>query len=201
MAATACVWSGVATRTASTRFSMASNILRKSWNVLALGNFCNVPSARLVSTSHSATMFSPLNWPISAAPWPPTPMPAMFSFSLGEVRPLTATAQRGTMVTEARPAALVPRNRRRVRKRFCIKSLPERQRMSLEYGPSQKICNVGQVANLPKTRQIDNLPHVGMLHIYCDGPYIAHAAAVVSFNPEPAATVAPLATPSPLAPG
>ena len=39
------------------------------------------------------------------------------------------------------------------------------------YGPSQKICNVGQVANLPKTRQIGNLPHVGMLHIYCDGPY------------------------------
>jgi hypothetical protein len=30
---------------------------------------------------------------------------------------------------------------------------------------------VGQVAKLPKTRQIDNLPHVGMLHIYCDGPY------------------------------
>ncbi len=40
-------------------------------------------------------------------------------------------------------------------------------------GPSQKIGNVGQVANLPKTRQIDNLPHVGMLHIYCDGPYLA----------------------------
>jgi hypothetical protein len=39
------------------------------------------------------------------------------------------------------------------------------------YGPSQKIGNVGQVANLPKTRQIGNLPHVGMLHIYCDGPY------------------------------
>ncbi len=34
------------------------------------------------------------------------------------------------------------------------------------YGPSQKIGNVGQVANLPKTRQIGNLPHVGMLHIY-----------------------------------
>ena len=30
---------------------------------------------------------------------------------------------------------------------------------------------------------------------------IPHAVAVVSFNPEPAATVAPLATPSPLAPG
>ena len=49
--------------------------------------------------------------------------------------------------------------------------------MPFSYGPSQKICNVGQVANLPvgqvanlpKTRQIDNLPHVGMLHIYCDG--------------------------------
>ena len=40
-------------------------------------------------------------------------------------------------------------------------------------GPSQKIGNVGQVANLPKTRQIGNLPHVGMLHIYCDGPYVA----------------------------
>ena len=35
-------------------------------------------------------------------------------------------------------------------------------------GPSQKIGNVGQVANLPKTRQIDNLPHVGMLHIYAE---------------------------------
>jgi len=42
--------------------------------------------------------------------------------------------------------------------------------MEHPYGPSQKICNVGQVANLPKTRQIGNLPHVGMLHIYCDGP-------------------------------
>jgi hypothetical protein len=40
------------------------------------------------------------------------------------------------------------------------------------FGPSQKICNVGQVANLPKTRQIGNLPHVGMLHIYCDEPYL-----------------------------
>jgi hypothetical protein len=32
---------------------------------------------------------------------------------------------------------------------------------------------VGQVANLPKTRQIGNLPHVGTLHIYCDGPCVA----------------------------
>jgi hypothetical protein len=48
------------------------------------------------------------------------------------------------------------------------------------YGPSQKICNVGQVANLPKTRQIGNLPHVGMLHIYCDGPYIGRTAVLYS---------------------
>ena len=40
-------------------------------------------------------------------------------------------------------------------------------------GPSQKIGNVGQVANLPKTRKIGNLPHVGMLRIYCDGLYVA----------------------------
>ena len=37
--------------------------------------------------------------------------------------------------------------------------------------PSPKIGNVGQVANLPKTRQIDNPPHLGISHIYCDGPY------------------------------
>jgi hypothetical protein len=30
------------------------------------------------------------------------------------------------------------------------------------YGPFQKNCNVGQVANLPKQRQIGNLPHVPM---------------------------------------
>ncbi len=30
-------------------------------------------------------------------------------------------------------------------------------------GPSQRICNVGQVANLPEMRQIGNLPHIGML--------------------------------------
>ena len=39
---------------------------------------------------------------------------------------------------------------------------------------------------------------IGPLLPYWDTP---HAVAVVSFNPEPAATAAPLATPSPLAPG
>jgi Flp pilus assembly protein TadG len=52
------------------------------------------------------------------------------------------------------------------------------QSATFRYGPSQKICNVGQVANLPKTRQIGNLPHVGMLHIYCDGPYQASSPEV-----------------------
>ena len=39
------------------------------------------------------------------------------------------------------------------------------------YGPSQKICNVGQVANLREMRQIGNLPHNGMSHFNSDGPY------------------------------
>ena len=38
-------------------------------------------------------------------PCPPTPMPAMFSFSLGGVWPLCATAWRGTIITAAAPAA------------------------------------------------------------------------------------------------
>jgi hypothetical protein len=38
------------------------------------------------------------------------------------------------------------------------------------YGPFQKNCNVGQVANLLKTRQIGNLPHIPMLQYYWNGP-------------------------------
>ena len=57
--------------------------------------------------------------------------------------------------------------------RYCFLAYKfERVFRRRNYGPSQKIGNVGQVANLPKTRQIGNLPHVGMLHIYCDGPYV-----------------------------
>jgi hypothetical protein len=39
------------------------------------------------------------------------------------------------------------------------------------YGPFQKNCNVGQVSNLPETRQIGNLPYVAMLQYYWNGPY------------------------------
>jgi len=41
------------------------------------------------------------------------------------------------------------------------------------YGPFQKYCNVGQVANLPETRQIGNLPHMRASHPYWNGPYVA----------------------------
>jgi hypothetical protein len=34
----------------------------------------------------------------------------------------------------------------------------------------RKRNNVGQVANLPETRQIGNLPHVTVLHFHCDWP-------------------------------
>ncbi len=46
IAATAWVWSGVATTTASICFSISSNILRKSRYGLASGNFWNVPPER-----------------------------------------------------------------------------------------------------------------------------------------------------------
>jgi hypothetical protein len=38
------------------------------------------------------------------------------------------------------------------------------------YGPFQKNCNVGQVANLPKQRQIGNLPYVPVSPYYWNGP-------------------------------
>jgi len=36
--------------------------------------------------------------------------------------------------------------------------------------PLHSACNVGQVAKVPEARQIGNLPHMSMLHFYCDGP-------------------------------
>ena len=62
---------------------------------------------------------------------------------------------------------------------------------------SSRICSDGRTARGSRV--------ISQLYVYlfalvppADMP---HAVAVVSFNPEPAATVAPLAAPSPLAPG
>ncbi len=45
----------------------------------------------------------------SPPPCPPTPMPAMFSFSLGGVSPLPASTWRGTMVQAAAAVPATPR--------------------------------------------------------------------------------------------
>jgi hypothetical protein len=55
--ATACVWSGVLTTTAS--MSFCSSSLRKSWYFSALGNRPAALAMRSSSISQSATMFSP----------------------------------------------------------------------------------------------------------------------------------------------
>ena len=54
-------------------------------------------------------MFSLLTSFRSLAPWPPMPMPAMLSFSLGGVWPGPPSTCRGTMVNAA--AASPPRSR------------------------------------------------------------------------------------------
>ena len=81
-AATACVWSGVLTTTASICRCNSSSILRKSTYRLACGNFLWVSSARRSSTSHSATRFSPDTLLVFEPPCPQAPMMAMRSFSL-----------------------------------------------------------------------------------------------------------------------
>jgi hypothetical protein len=78
----------VATITASMFLPSLSSIWRKSRNFGAFSKRWNVVAARRSSTSHSATMFS-----VGAAaerfeaPWPPEPMAAKFSFSLGDLYP------------------------------------------------------------------------------------------------------------------
>ncbi len=61
-----------------------SSIWRKSLNFAALSHRWNPGSPRTQSTSASATMFSVSHWRRSPNGWPPAPMPAMFSFSLGD---------------------------------------------------------------------------------------------------------------------
>ncbi len=79
------VWSGVPMTTASILWCISSSILRKSLYRLASGYSSKVCAARFSSTSHKATMFSLAAPFTSAAPRPPTPIPAMFNFSLAWV--------------------------------------------------------------------------------------------------------------------
>src|SRR5690554_4118460 len=79
-------------------FSISSNIRRQSQYRFALGNSLKHFSAYFQSTSHRATMFSvamptKLGWP-----FPPIPMPATLSLSLGAVYPNPLTTWLGTMV-------------------------------------------------------------------------------------------------------
>ena len=86
MAAVACMWSGMATITASMFLPSLSSICRKSLYLVALGKRLKVAAARRSSTSHSATMFS-----VGAAAemldaaWPPAPIDPKLSFSLGDL--------------------------------------------------------------------------------------------------------------------
>ena len=95
-------------------FSISSNILRKSRYGFAFGYFLKTSPARARSTSHRATIFWSAQQSRSPRPWPPTPIPAMRTLSLGGVSPLAATAARGTIVNAATAAPAVPRNARRV---------------------------------------------------------------------------------------
>jgi len=106
-------WSGVPTTTASIWRPIWSSILRKSRYLLALGNLCTVDSHRRSSTSHRATMSSLTQLPMSQPPWPPAPIPAMESFSLGDLSRAIAGKAR-----VAAPAATdAPINsRRRIRR-------------------------------------------------------------------------------------
>ena len=78
------MWSGVPMTTASMFFPSLSSIWRKSLYFAALSHRWNPGSPRAQSTSASATMFSVSHWRRSPNGWPPAPMPAMFSFSLGD---------------------------------------------------------------------------------------------------------------------
>ena len=65
------------------------------------------------SASHSAAMFSLLQPRTSARPRPPTPIPAMFSVSLGACTPRPPSTRRGTIINEAADAEAAATNRRR----------------------------------------------------------------------------------------
>src|ERR1700690_2221854 len=88
MAAVACMWSGVATITASMFLPSLSSIWRKSRYLAALGKALKDSAARRSSTSQSAAMFS-----VGAAarrlvaPCPPEPIAAKLSFSFGDLYP------------------------------------------------------------------------------------------------------------------
>ena len=88
MAAVACMWSGMATITASMFLPSLSSIWRKSLYFVAFSKRVKVVAARRSSTSHSATMFSVgAAAEIFDAPCPPEPIAAKFSFSLGDLYP------------------------------------------------------------------------------------------------------------------
>ncbi len=99
--AKACVCSHVLTTTASKSLCALSKSWRKSVNFAAFGCFFAAASVALLLTSHSATMFSADTPPRLAAPRPPAPMIAMFSFSFalrarrnrGAARAVAVTAE------------------------------------------------------------------------------------------------------------
>jgi hypothetical protein len=71
-----------------------------------------VPAAYFESTSHKATICSPSMSRKSAAPMPPTPTPAIFSFSLGALNPAPPSTCRGTIVNAPNAAAPARKSRR-----------------------------------------------------------------------------------------
>src|SRR3954469_21316990 len=88
IAAVACMWSGMATITASTFLPSLSSICRKSLYFVAFGKRSKVWDERLSSPSQRATMFSVgAAAPMLDAPGPPEPIEAKLSFSLGDLNP------------------------------------------------------------------------------------------------------------------
>ena len=80
--------SGMVTMTASMLELSLSSILRKSLYFGGLGNSLWILADFLSSTSHNATMFSVGAQPrISLSAFPPAPIEAIFSFSLGDLYP------------------------------------------------------------------------------------------------------------------
>src|ERR1039458_4245411 len=96
MAAVACMKSGMVTINASMPFSLSS-ILRKSLYLGTFSYWLNLRAACFSSTSHSATMFSDAQLVRSLAAWPPAPIEAMFSFSLGDLYPSLASILRKSL--------------------------------------------------------------------------------------------------------
>src|SRR5262245_17487713 len=133
----ACMWSGVLTTTASISLSMSSNILRKSANFLTSGYFEKAEAARFSSTSHRATMFSPLTAPRFAPPWPPQPTTATLSFSLA---PLGSAAPRPPAIQKpipARPACCMN----------CLRLLRRAMSASPEVSDARRLCHERTHAN------------------------------------------------------